>query len=112
MLTGRRKVAIGVATLSAAGLVTAIVLGTTANNRKNDAFALCPDPHTPCANAGRAYDLTVSGHRIAIGADVMFGGAGAASIVAGVLWFTGSPDSLRRLAVVPTSHGVVMVGRF
>jgi hypothetical protein len=112
MFTTRRKVAIGVATLSAASLMTAIVLGTTANNRKNDAFALCPDPQTPCADAGRAYDLTVSGHRIAIGADVLLGCAGAASIVAGVLWLTGSPDSPRRLALEPTSHGVVMVGRF
>lgn len=112
MFTRRRKVAIGVATFSAASLLTAIVLGTRANNRKNDAFALCPDPQTPCADAGRAYDLTVSGHRFAIGANVMFGCAGAASIVAGVLWFTGASDSPRRLAVAPTSHGVVMLGRF
>lgn len=112
MFTRRRKVAIGVATLSAASLVTAIVLGTTANNRKNDAFALCPDSQTPCADAGRAYDLTVSGHRFAIGANVMLGCAGAASIVAGVLWFTGAADSPRRLAVAPTSHGLVVMGRF
>ncbi len=112
MFTSRRKVAIGVATLSAASLVTAIVLGTTANNKKNAAFALCPDPQTPCADAGRAYDLTVSGHRRAIGANVMFGCAGAASIVAGVLWLTGTPDSPRRLAVMPTSHGVAVEGRF
>ena len=112
ILTTRRKVAIGVAASGAASLVAAIVLGTTAINKKNDAFALCPDPQTPCADAGRAYDLTLSGHRIAIGADVMFGCAGAASIVAGVLWFTGAQGSPGRLAVMPTSQGVVMLGRF
>jgi hypothetical protein len=112
MFTDRRKVAIGVAALSGASLVTAVVLGTLANNKKDDAFALCPDPQTPCADAGRAHDLTVSGHRFAIGANVMFASAGAASIIAGVLWFTGAPARSRRLAVTPTSHGVVVEGRF
>jgi tetratricopeptide (TPR) repeat protein len=112
VFTRRREIAIGVATLSAASLVTAVVFGTTASNKKNEAFALCPDPQTPCADAARAYDLTVSGHRLAIGADVLFGFAGAASIVAGVLWLTGGSESSRRVAVAPTYDGVVIFGRF
>jgi hypothetical protein len=110
--TTKRKIAIGVATVSAASLVTAIVLGTSANGKENDAFALCPDPQMPCTNANRAHDLTVSGHRLAMGANIMFGAAGVAAIGAGILWFTGAPESPRRLAVIPSARSISVVGWF
>src|SRR5262249_41127201 len=66
--TVRGKAAIGAAAVGAASLVTGIVLGITAKGKRDDAFKLCPDPATPCADAQRATDLTSSGHTLAIAA--------------------------------------------
>ena len=109
-LTMRRKVAIGAAGVAAGGLVAGIVLGITAKGKRDDAFKLCPDPSTPCADAQKATDLTSSGHSLAIGADVAFGVAAAGAIAAGVLWVTGKPESASRIAITPNS--ISIMGRF
>src|SRR5262249_4840828 len=76
-LTPRRKIALGAAGVGAAGAVTGAVLGIIARGKRNDAFKLCSDPATPCADAARADSLTASSHRLGIGADVGFGIAAA-----------------------------------
>jgi hypothetical protein len=106
----RRKLAVGAAATSvlaiaAATSVLAIAAGTalglSARSKQQDAHALCPDPQGGCAGADRATDLVRSGHNLAISADVAFGVAGVTALAAGVLWFTGGPESRRRVAVVP-----------
>ena len=115
-LTTRRKIAIGVGGAGALSLVTGIVLGTQAKSKQNAALALCPAPQN-CADADRANALNDAGYRRALGANIVFGVAAAAAIGAGVLWFTGGPETAQhRVAVVPTiapgETGVVVQGRF
>jgi hypothetical protein len=115
--TGRRKAALGVSGVAVAGLAAGIVLGTQAKGKQDDAHGLCPDPKTPCAGADQAESLIKAGQSRALGANVAFGVAGAAAIVAGVLWFTGAPESApRRVAIVPAiapdSTTITVLGRF
>jgi hypothetical protein len=105
--TPKRKLAVGAAGLGVASLAVGIVLGLKAKTDRDDAFKLCPDPSTPCADAARADSLTSSGHKLAIGADVAFGVAAVGAIGAAVLWITGKPET-----IVPTSNGIALVGRF
>ena len=111
-LTTKRKLGVGLASVGVASLVTGIVVGTLANTRRNDAFALCPDPQSPCGSVDRANELVRSGHGLSIGADVLFGIAGISAIGAGVLWFTGAPDSPRRLAILPSTNGITVLGTY
>ena len=110
--TTKRKVALGLGAAGTALLVTGIFVGRSAHNKESDAFELCPDPQSPCMDAARADELVRSGHKLSIGADVMFGIAGTAAIVAGVLWFTGAPVTSRQIAVAPTARGMTLLGRF
>jgi hypothetical protein len=115
--TPRRKVAIGVGGAAAVGLVAGIVLGTQAKAKQDDAHALCPDRQTPCAGADQAEALIKAGQRRALGANVAFGVAGVAAIVAGVLWFTGAPErSAHGVAIVPSltpdTTTIAVFGRF
>lgn len=117
MFTTKRKIAIGVAGAGAVSLIAGIFLGVSAKGKNNDAYALCPDPQTPCAGADQATKLTQSAHSLAIEADVAFGIAAAAAIGAGVLWFTGAPETTPpRVSVVPAvtpgQAGIALVGRF
>ena len=106
----RRKLAVGIAGGGALALVAGGVLGVSANGKERDAHALCPDPRLPCDDADRANALLRSGHDRAIGADVAFGVGAAAAIAAGVLWFTGAPESPRRVVVVPAaSPGQILI---
>ena len=112
MWTTRRKVALASGGVAVASLATGLVLGVVAQGKHDDAFKLCPDPAMPCADAARADQLTTSGHGLAIGADVAFGVAGLGAIAAGILWIGGKPPSAEHLAIIPTSNGVAVSGRF
>jgi hypothetical protein len=115
MFTPRRKIAIGVAGASAASVLVGVIFGVSARGKQNDAYALCPDPKTPCAMASEATALTSTGHTRAIIADVAFGGAAVAAIAAGVLWVTGRPDTATpQVSLAPVPHGsaLVLTGRF
>lgn len=102
MFTTRRKIATGVGGVGVAALATGIVFGIQSKGFKNDAFALCPDPATPCGDGNRASALTDKGHSRAVLADVSFGVAAASLIGAGVLWYLGAPvDGDRSVAVTP-----------
>jgi len=116
--TTRRKLALG---LTGAGVVVAVtgsLLGASANRQKDDAFRKCPDPATPCDEASEAQSLIRSGRRRALEANISFGVAAAAIVGAGVLWFTGGPETDRapRVTVVPhmlpTEAGLAVQGNF
>ena len=89
--TTKRKVALGVAGASVIGVIAGVVLGEGAKGKQHDAFNLCPDPATPCAQADQADALIQSGHSRAVAANIAFGIGAVAAIGAGLLWFTGSP---------------------
>lgn len=99
----KRKLAVGAAGGTVLAVVTGSVLGVSAKNKQHDAHALCPDLQLGCNDADRANSLIRSGHNLAIGADVAFGVGAAAAIAAGVLWFTGAPESPRGITIVPAA---------
>jgi hypothetical protein len=116
--TTRRRIAIGAAGAGVAALGAGIVLGLQSRARRDEAFALCPDPTTPCTGAARADSLASAGHARALAANLGFGLAAAAMITAGVLWLTGAPESAapQRVGVAPalSAHqaGVTVMGSF
>ena len=98
-----RKLALGAAGGTVLAVAVGSVLGVSAKNKQHDAQTLCPDLQVGCKDADRANELIRSGHGLAIGADVAFGVGAAAAIAAGVLWFTGAPESPGGLTVVPAA---------
>jgi tetratricopeptide (TPR) repeat protein len=118
MLTGRRKIGIGIAAAAAASGITALVFGVLAQQREHDAFALCPDPAVGCERGRSADALMDSARRLARVANLAFGATAAAAIGAGVLWFTGAPNAElgRHLDIVPSlapgAVGMVLQGGF
>ena len=117
-LTTRRMIAIGAAGASVAALGAGFVLGLQARSRRSDAYALCPDPATACADADRANALARTSHARALDADISFGAAAAAAITASVLWLSGPPESAspRHVSIAPalSAHqaGLVITGGF
>jgi hypothetical protein len=102
MFTPKRKIALGVGGVGVAAIAVGIVFGLQAQSDKNDAFKLCPDPATPCADGNKASALTNDGHSKALAADAAFGVGAAALIGAGVLWFLGAPtEADHGVAVAP-----------
>lgn len=100
--TGRRKVALGVAGLGLVAVAGGVVLGMQAKGLEDDAFLLCPDPGTPCADAARANDLIDRGRSRALLANVSYGVAAGAAIGAAVLWLTGAPARpASRISITP-----------
>ncbi|MBA3820429.1 MAG: hypothetical protein H0X17_16170 [Deltaproteobacteria bacterium] len=117
MWTTRRKLAVASAGGGALAVAAGIVLGSQAKAKQSDARALCPAAPAPCADADRANALIDSGQSRALGANIAFGVGAVAVVAAGVLWFTGAPETpARELAIVPTlapgESGVVVFGRF
>ncbi|HEY5952332.1 MAG TPA: hypothetical protein VIV40_42835 [Kofleriaceae bacterium] len=110
--TTKRIVAIGLGAVAVASLGTGIAVGITAKNKQSEAHRLCPDPAVPCADAERSNELVRSGHRLATGANVMFGVATAAVLGGAVLWFMGAPASHDGVALAPTHNGFAVVGHF
>lgn len=102
MFTTKRKIALGVGGVGLAAIGVGIVFGIQAQGDKDDAYKLCPDPATPCADGNKASALTNDGHSKALAADAAFGVGAAALIGAGVLWFLGAPtDADHGVAVAP-----------
>jgi hypothetical protein len=109
--TGKRKVAVGFAALAVIEVGLGMYFGTKANSDQSDAHKLCPSVTTPCTSADQANKLNADARGAAMGSNITFGIAGAAAIVAGVLWFTGAPEK-HRVAIVPTGTTLTVVGRF
>jgi hypothetical protein len=100
--TTKRKIALGLAGVGVAAIAGGIVLGMQAKKFEDDAFALCPDPSSPCPDGDRANDLISKGQSRALFANVSYGAAAASLIGAGVLWFVGAPaNSETAVAVTP-----------
>jgi|HubBroStandDraft_6_1064221.scaffolds.fasta_scaffold12336_4 hypothetical protein len=112
MFTTKRDVALGVVGVGVVAGVVGIVLGNSAKDKQHDAYALCPDPAQPCTQADQANSLNATGHTRAFEADAAFGVAAVAAIVAGALWFTGSPEHGVEVAIDPAARGVVVMGHF
>jgi len=117
MWTARRKIALGVAGGSAASLIAGIVLGTQARSKRDEAHEHCSSTQVACPEAAIANKLISEEQRRALQANIAFGVAGALAIGAGVLWFTGAPETQAHHVVVapslaPGEAGVVVLGRF
>lgn len=97
----RRKLAAGLAGGAVIALAAGGALGASAKSQQRETHALCPDPRIGCDDADRANELSRSAHNRAIGANAAFAVGGAAAIAATVLWLTGAPEPLRRVAIVP-----------
>ena len=98
-LSTRRKVAIAAGGVGVGAMVTCVVLGLQSRRLNHDSYARCPLPSEPCPVAPQANDLNVRARARALEADVAFGVAGSAAIIAAILWFIGAPES--RVAVTP-----------
>lgn len=113
MFTPKRKLALGIAGAGVVSIGVAIALGIQAKGYQDDAYALCPDPATPCARADEANALMDKGRTRATITNVAYGIGGAALIGATVLWFLGAPASSEsRVSVRPRANGLDVAVRF
>lgn len=116
MLSGMRKVAIGLGGTSVLGFAAAAVLGTMSQGKHADASRLCPGSGGSCARSAEANVLVRAGNRWALDANMAWGVAGAAALASGILWLIGAPaeteDSrVSAIPVVSGGVGVVVIGR-
>ena len=113
-ITGRRKVALGLAGGGIIAVVGGAILGTGAKGLESDAEALCPN--VLCVDHAEANDLMERARSRARIANIAYGVAAVAGAGAAVLWFTGGPRRGDGLAIVPDlapGHaGAVVQGRF
>jgi hypothetical protein len=117
MWAAKRKIAVGMASGSAVGLIAGVVLGLQANSKRDEAHQHCSKTATPCPDAELANKLIDEAQGRALGANIAFGVAGTLAISAAVLWFTGAAESpAHRVAVAPRlapgEPGVVVFGWF
>lgn len=113
-ITGRRKIALGLAGGGMIALVGGAILGTGAKGLEADADELCP--MITCVDHAEANDLMERARSRARLANVAYGVSAVAGAAAVVLWFTGGPKRGDGLAIVPAlapDHaGAVVQGRF
>jgi hypothetical protein len=105
MLTGRRKIAIGLVGVGLAAAAGGVVLGLQAKRLEEDAFALCPDPNATCERSEQAQVLTHRGTQRAMLANIAYGAGAAAVVGAAILWLTGAPPRPDRVSVAPRLGG-------
>src|SRR5262249_42382025 len=106
--TVQRKISVGVASTGVIAMATGAFLGVTSRDENSDAFRVCMNTNPKAcvsSDAARtAEDRIHESYRHALEANIAFGAAAALVIGAGVLWFTGGPDTgnVERLSVVPS----------
>jgi hypothetical protein len=115
--TRSRKIGLAVAVGGVAIGGVAIGLGISASNLHNDAVATCPPSACSVKNAQDATATNDRARSRARYANIGYGVAGAAAIAAGVLWFTGKPESSHagQVVVAPQlgeASGLAVMGRF
>lgn len=112
-LTSHRKSGLGLAVVGLGAIGGGIAFGISAGDLERDAFALCPEPSTPCGEAVRAQDLLARGNERALLANVAYAAGGAALVTAVVLLVTGGgAEAAPSLAVIPHAGGAgLAVGR-
>jgi hypothetical protein len=102
--TVRRRVALAAGGVGVAAAAAGVVLGLQSKHLKDDAYALCPSPSSPCAGAANADATFERGRSRAVWANLAYGAAGGAVVAAAVLWLTGAPES--RVAITPRAGAV------
>jgi tetratricopeptide (TPR) repeat protein len=114
MMTGRRKIALGVAGAGIVFLTAGAVTGASAKGLESDAETLCEQ--IICTDHAEANDTMDKARSRARLANLSYGVAGLCGAAAAVLWFTGGPSRADAVAVVPAigpdSAGAVVQGRF
>jgi hypothetical protein len=105
--TGRRVAAVVAGGVAIGAGAAGIVLGVQARQLDRETYDLCPSPETACAEATAANDHNDQARTRALEANAAFGVAGAATIAAAILWYTGRPAAV---AVTPTSGTGAVVG--
>ena len=116
LVTTRRAVGLGVAGAGVAAAIIGAVAGNSARQKQSDALRLCPDGASCDAADAANAAIRAAQHR-ALEANLAFGFAAAATVTAGVLWFTGGPDpeGHARVSIVPDlasgRAGLVVAGR-
>lgn len=116
----RPALAIGATGLGLAAIGGGSVLGILAKRAERDAATLCPDPMQPCLEAKRATELSRTGHRRALYANIAFAAGGALLVTAAVVWWTSRGDDRggqrSSVALVPDAAlghgGLSIVGEF
>jgi hypothetical protein len=98
LLTGRRNLAVAVGGAGLVALGAGVAIGLHARDLDDDAYALCPSPAEPCADAAEATDLNARARLRALQANVVYGIAGGAAVAAAVLWLTGGAAERRPVA--------------
>ena len=113
-LTGRRKLALGVAAVGVVSLAGAAILGTQAKGLEEEAHDACA--MVVCVDHAEANEALEDARGKARLANLGYGLAVAAGAGAAVLWFTGGPKRHDGLAVAPHVApglaGAVVRGRF
>jgi hypothetical protein len=115
MLTTRRKLAIATGVAGLGAIAGGIALGLSVKRLEDEAFALCPDPGMPCADAPRASDALDRAHTRALLSNIAYVAGGGAVVGAAVLWLTGgAARGEPRIAVLlrPGGSGITVQGRF
>jgi hypothetical protein len=122
ILTGRRKLALGVAGAGLASVAAGAVLGYQAQGLRDRAERRCPVIGCSPADAEAANSLNDRAQTRALTANIAFGVGAAAVATGAVLWFLGAPavaeefpddDSLSLTPLLsPGGFGLVATGRF
>lgn len=105
--TGRRVTAVVAGGVAVAAGAAGVVLGLQARQLDRETYTLCSSPETPCPAAGAANDHNDQARTRALEANIAYGVAGAATIAAAVLWFTGRE---RAVTIAPATGAGAVVG--
>jgi hypothetical protein len=113
VFTPKRKLAVAVAAIGAAGIGAGIALGLHARNLEKQSDAICP---TSSCNDLRAVQLNSDARSSGLYANIGYVAGGAAIAGAVVLWFIGAPstprDTIAMPMVAPDRVGWALTGTF
>ncbi|MFT3700424.1 MAG: hypothetical protein QM831_45185 [Kofleriaceae bacterium] len=114
VFTTRRKIALAIGAVGAAAIVGGIVLGEGVQDSVHAAYALCPDPATPCANAAEARADLADARSHALYTNIAIGGGIAAIATGTILFFTGHREQQPMVTanISSESVGIAAIGRF
>jgi len=103
----KRAAALGLFGLAAVG--TGVIFGMQANSAEKQSDVLCP---TVRCNDTAAIDLNQRAHTYGLVANLGILGGSAMVAGAAVWWIVGGPGPRDKIAIVPSSHGIAIVGSY
>ena len=108
-LTPSRKRAAGLGLLGLAAVGIGVIFGMQANSAEQQSDVLCP---TVRCNDTSAIDLNQRARTYGLVADI--GIIGGSAMVAGavVWWIAGRPGRRDKIAIVPSTNGIAILGRY